>query len=157
MSDSPGLTLYDDAHRHARAVLLQRELWNQSEAALDVLTPALWTMALAAGALLDVKPDVRRPLPRRALRKPQVTGEVAVVLQIEGRSDAEPATTADLLCRVRRQWSFPRRWFRLPRRPVWRDLASYDVRDLSSPTIHLIEDLRVVVASGMRTRATDAY
>ncbi len=155
MSDHTEPTTYDDAHRHAKAIL-ERDLWNQSEAALDVISPALWNMALGAGALLDPKPDGRRPLPRRALRKPQVAGEVAVVLQIEGITDRTPETMADLRCRVRRQWSFPRRWLRRRREPVWRDLATYDVRDLSAPTVHLIEDLRIVVASGIRTRSTDS-
>jgi hypothetical protein len=110
-------------------------------------------MALAAGALLDVKPELKPPRPRRALRKPQVEGEVAVVLRIEGRTDEPPVTIADLHCRVGRQWSFSPRWPRRTPPPVWKDLASYDVRDLSFPTIHLMEDLRLVVASGMRTRS----
>ena len=152
MSDSQGPIGYDEAHRHA-ATLFQRDLWDAAESALEAITPALWEMTLAAGALLDVKPDVKHPHPRRALRKPQLEGEVAVVLRIEGRTDALPVTMADLHCRVGRQWSFPPRWLRRTRRPVWRDLASYDVRDLSAPTIHLIEDLRLVVASGIRTRS----
>jgi hypothetical protein len=78
------------------------------------------------------------------------------VLQIESRTDAPPVTIADLHCSIRRRWSFPRGWFGRTRPPAWRDLAAYDVRDLSSPTVHLIEDLRVVVASGLRTRATDS-
>lgn len=154
MSDRTGPTAYDEAHRQAKA-LLQRDLWDQSEAALDVISPALWNMALSAGALLDSKPDAKRPLPRRALRKPQVAGEVAVVLQIERKTDKTPEMLTDLLCRVRRQWSFPRQWFRRLRPPVLRDLASYDLRDLSAPTVHLIEDLRLVVATGIRTRSTD--
>jgi hypothetical protein len=147
MSDRPHL-----AHPHANPVS-ERDLWDAAESALEAVTPALWEMALAVGALLDVKPEAKPPRPRRALRKPQVEGEVAVVLRIEGCTDAPPATMADLCCRVGRQWSFPPRWLRRTRLPAWKDLASYDVRDLSRPTIHLIEDLRLVVASGIRTRS----
>jgi hypothetical protein len=152
MSHSLGPIRYDEAHRHARS-RFHRDLWDRAEAALDVITPALWEMALAAGALLDTKPDVKHPHPRRALRKPAVEGEVAVVLQIEGRLDTPPAALADLHCSVRRRWSFSPRWPRFTRPPVFRDLASYDLRDLTWPTIHLIEDLRLVVASGIRTRS----
>lgn len=140
--------------------MLQRDLWDAAESALEAITPALWEMALTVGALLDVTPDVKHPHPhpRRALRKPQVEGEVAVVLRIERRKEALPVTTiADLHCRVGRQWSFPPRWLRRTKPPVWKDLASYDVRDLSTPTIHLMEDLRLVVASGIRTRSRDAH
>ena len=70
---------------------------------------------------------------------------MAVVLQIEWQGSDPPRRLDDFACRVRREWSFPKRtWFRRPRPPVYRDLATYDLRDLSSPTIHLIEDLRVV-------------
>jgi hypothetical protein len=155
MSDRRGSGSHDEERRRAESPLRQ-ELWEQSEAALEVITPELWKMAMAAGTLLDVTPDPSRPLPHRVLRKPQVAGEVAVVLQIEARTDEPPVTLADLRCSVRRRWSFPRGWFGRTRPPVWRDLTVYDVRDLSSPTVHLIEDLRVVVASGLRTRATDA-
>jgi hypothetical protein len=151
MSDSQGPIGYDEAHRHANTVF-RRDLWDAAESALEAVTPALWDMALAAGALLDVKPDVKRPHPRRALRKPQVEGEVAVVLRIEGRTDALPVTIGDLHCRVGRQWSFPPRWLRRTRLPVWKDLASYDLQELSTAPLYLIEDLRAVVASGIRTR-----
>ena len=151
MSDSQEPIGYDEAHRHADAVL-ERDLWDAAESALEAVTPALWDMALAAGALLDVKPDVKHPHPRRALRKPQLEGEVAVVLRIERRTDAPPVTLADLHCRVGRQWSFPPRWLRRTRQPVWKDLASYGLHDLSAAPLHLIEELRAVVASGIRTR-----
>jgi hypothetical protein len=151
MSDSQGPIGYDEAHRHADTVF-QRDLWDAAESALEAITPALWEMSLVSKALLDVNPDVKHPHPRRALRKPQPEGEVAVVLRIEGRTDAPPITMADLHCRVGRQWSFPRRWLRRTRLPVWKDLASYDLHVLSSAPAHLIEDLRAVVASGIRTR-----
>jgi hypothetical protein len=131
---------------------MRRELWDAAEAALEAVTPALWQMALAANALLDVTPDATRH-PHRAIRKPQVEGEVAVVFRIERRSERPPATLADLHCRVGRQWSFPPRWFRRTRKPAWRDLAVFDLEALSGAAAPVIEEVRTVVAQGIRTRA----
>jgi len=132
---------------------MSRELWEAAEAALESITPALWQMALTASAQLDVDPDVAHHHPRRAIRKPQVEGEVAVVFRVERRSAAPPVSIADLHCRVGRQWSFLPRWFRLARKPAWKDLAVYDLDDLQAAAPALVEDLRTVVAQGIRTRA----
>ena len=152
MSDrqtSPGP---NEAEWHADSGI-RRELWDAAEAALEAVTPALWQMALTANALLDVKPDATQHHPRRAIRKPQVEGEVAVVFRIERRSESAPATLADLHCRVGRQWSFLPRWFRRTRKPVWRDLAVFDLDTLSGASPPVIDDVRTVVTQGIRTRA----
>jgi hypothetical protein len=141
---------YDDAHRQAETYFA-RELWDGAEAALEALTPALWQMALASGAELDTVPDGRCPQPRRALRKAQPDGEVAIVIAIAPRAEG-PAGLADLDCVVSRVWTFAPRWLHRQPPPASRTMATYSLPRVAAADPSLVTELEALVSAGLKTR-----